>query len=533
MRNIKPITSVRTWQKSAYEKLVGKRFAMLRAVTGSGKSTTVAMLAHNYWAQNKTQNKIIVAVPNKAIGNNFARILIQDTAKGVNVKFVPLPENVLTSADAESKTDCLLSFMDTSADNFCSSIVVCCHATFLRAVEKHPNKFKNCLVVADEFHHSRNDEGAANKLGKITEILCQESTNSILMVTATPFRSDNGSLFAESIRGQIVSYDYNLSQYLSDCTYLQKVNYESHFYDHASSYGPALEEYFKKNGIGCTIVFLPHVRLYNRRIEVCTVLASVLQVPLRGEDGEIQMLLDLQNPQSGPFRRTNAHDLYWEYENLETGRKLRVVDLDDDCEIRERRLEWLANNKDVEEDTDYLLISLQVFIEGGDFPALSKVINLSIDKSFLRMIQKWGRATRDYPGKETATFVQFMNINDGYNMDAAETYNENQLDEMIGLMEVDMDVLEMQAIANSRGYLIESSSKPVISYSLSDQDVGVVPSSDYDTKSMPITYFLRKTWKSLVAACLLGAALGSMVQYGTKEYAKKESNDKPVVHEAK
>lgn len=519
------IREVRKWQKKAFAKLAGKRFGLLKAVTGSGKSVAIAMLAHNYYINNRKNNpKIIVSVPNKGIGNNFADIHIVEN----DTNFKPQSKYVLTSADSEAKkTETLLQFLNENSKTFQDSIAVCCHQTLLRAVEKYPEKFKNCFVVPDEVHHSRADGENGNKLGKAITTICAEISNNVLMVTATPFRSDGGELFPDSIRDQVVRFSYTLSEYLADCDYLKEIKYEGHFYDHVSSYYESLKEYFQKNGVGKTIVFLPHVRLEDRRLELNTVLASTLELPQRTL-GTTQMLAELLDPQEGPYRRVNSGDLYWEYQNQVTGRKLIVVDLDDDNEIRNHRLEWLSKNKIVQPDTDYLLISLQVFIEGGDFPAINKVINLSIDKSFLRMIQKWGRATRDYEGKSVASFIQFMNINEGYNLSAADSYNESQLEEMIELQEADLDVIELQQISVMRGQLLENISRHKPENLDFDQDMGEIVQTVPANSTYSVINFVQDNWKYLVAACLLGMAVGGLVQYGTNEYAKKDTIESEV-----
>lgn len=499
------ITNIRKWQQKAFSKLKGQQYGLLKAVTGSGKSVAVAKLAGHFYTNNSKRNaKVVVSVPNKGIGNNFSDIHILDG----NIRFKPKQNNILTSSNADNrKTDALLQFMDIVTTQLEDSIVVCCHQTLLRAVQKNPEKFKNCLIVADEVHHSKADDENFNKLGKAIETLCKESSNAVLMVTATPFRSDGSDLFPSSIKDKVVKFSYSLSEYLADCEYLREIKYEGHFYDHVESYYEALKEYFYKNGIGKTIVFLPHVRLEGRRLELNNVLASALQLPNR-TSGSAQLLAELQNPQQGPYRRINQGDLYWEYQNQETGRKLIVVDLDDDNQVRDHRLAWLSANKNADANTDYLLISLQVFIEGGDFPAVDKVINLSIDKSFLRMIQKWGRATRDYPNKSVATFVQFMNINEGYNLTAADSYNENQLEEMIGLQEADIDVVELQQISQLRGKIMEDSSKQITPNHDSSQDVGEV-ATQVTPELYSVTQLVAKYWRHLLAASVIGMVVGA------------------------
>jgi hypothetical protein len=149
---------------------------------------------------------------------------------------------------------------------------------------------------------------------------------------------------------------------LADCKYLREIKFDGHFYDHVTTYHPGLSEYFAKKGISKSIVFRPHVRLHDRRVEVATVLAAALGMDARDNTGGIQLLAELKNPISGNYVRTNQDEVVWEYRHKETNRKLIVIDLDDDNEIRNYRLKWLAKNKKVEENTDQFVELVESYI---------------------------------------------------------------------------------------------------------------------------------------------------------------------------
>jgi|GEM_PF-5435724 len=520
------VHNLRKWQFSAVSKLKTAKYGMLKAVTGSGKSVVIAKLAHFFWSDNN-RRKIIVSVPSTAIGNNFRNVIFPNE----NIHFTPSDENFLIGTGSDTaKIQSLREFLSKNSKNFQDNILICTHMTLQRGAELFPELFKNCLVVPDEFHHSRvgSNEESYNKIGKCIKSISDDPSNHLLMVTATPFRSDNAEVFPASIRPNIVSFCYNLSEYLQDCEYLQEVRYESHFYNHVSTYFFALSEYLKVNGIQNSIVFLPNVRLQERRAHVCTVLAAALQINCRDDGGQLWLEDQLKNPDCGPYRRINSGELFWEYRHQESGKILRIIDLDDDNSVREERLKWLHENRQADPNIEYMLISLQVFIEGGDFPAINRVINLSIDNSYLRMIQKWGRATRDYKGKKVATLVQFMNINDGYNLSNSDSYNESQLDEMIDLQEMDLDQLELQRLAEIRGRLYETV-RPTVAVD-SDTDTGEIipPDDNSSSQKFSLLGFFANNWQQILAVCLLGSALGLLVEYGTKEYAKKDGHNTEV-----
>jgi superfamily II DNA or RNA helicase len=496
--------SLRDWQKRAVVKLTNKRFALLKATTGSGKSVAIAKIAHDFFVSKKGTNpKVIVAVPAKGIGQNFTNIQIIEG----NVNFKPRADKTLTG-DMPNKSDIILTHMQENETTFENSIVICCHQSLIKAVKRNPDKFKNCIVIADEFHHCNGDE-EKNELGKVVESLTVNNTNHILMVTATPYRSDGAELFPAEIASQVVKFNYSLSEYLADCKHLREIKFEEKFYHHERTFHPALKEYFSVTGIDKSIVFLPHVRLHNRRVEVGNVLAAALDLEPRDADGDLLMLEELKNPSEGNFVRLNPDDeTFWLYRNNKTGRKLIVIDLDDDNEIRNHRLKWLSNNKDVDENTDVLIISLQVFIEGGDFPAIGRVINLSIDQSFLRMIQKWGRATRDFRSKTEAVFVQFMNTHEGYSLQNADAYSESKLQDIIDLQEldVDLDAVELQQIAIMRKQIYLASTKTIApERSTDDVEIAVIPKQDVNS-------FWIKNWRSVFNFTLAGAAVGFLVQ---------------------
>jgi superfamily II DNA or RNA helicase len=226
------------------------------------------------------------------------------------------------------------------------------------------------------------------------------------------------------------------------------------------------------------------------------------------------LIAELKNPTSGDFVRTNNSEIYWEYRNRKTNRKLIVVDLDDDNEIRSHRLQYLADNKKVDSDTDFLIISLQVFIEGGDFPALDHVVNLRLDNSFVRMIQKWGRATRDYPGKTTATFVQFFYTNEVYGTEEADSLSEETLEDAIALqnLDIELDALEMQQLAITRAKIyVDSWGPPTKNENDSETTEIVIPPKMNQAENFYSLVF--KNWPYVLAYTVFGGICGTAINY--------------------
>ena len=498
------IAELRDWQKRAFNKLSGKQYGLIKAITGAGKTVAIAKIAH-HWYNNvaKPNAKIIVTVPSKGIGSNFENIQIESEG----IKFVPNPENVLTleQDDYGSKTDNIISFLESKTNKFQDSILICCHASYMKAVQKRPDLFVNCFVVIDEFHHSNaSGEDVANELGKCMFVICHEKSNSVLMATATPFRTDGQNLFPDFIRDQVEIFSYNISEYLKDCKHLKFMKFHAHCFEHVNGYAESLTELLSK-GIGNSIVFLPHIKLAQRRLEVSTVLASALGVPLRDANGQINQLDDLKNPTEGDYRRISDNEVVWEYKNQKTGRKLVIIDLDDDNTIREKRMIWLKNNKNVDPNTDHLIITLQVFVEGGDFPALSRVINLGIDNSLLRMIQKWGRAARDYFGKDTAHFVQFINTHEAYGVEDADENIEEQVGDMLDLLEADPTKIIAIHKVIVAGEFYEKLSKQ-------NPDTDFVHVTEEKQYKLPFKSVLVKSWKPIAVAALVGLAVGTVGQ---------------------
>lgn len=111
--------------------------------------------------------------------------------------------------------------------------MVCTHATLRFAFDKFgAEKFNNCLVAIDEFHHvSANYE---SKLGELVRILMDSTNAHILAMTGSYFRGDGIPVLMPEDEAKFYKVTYNYYEQLNGYTYLdrpKKNDYQPVFLD--------------------------------------------------------------------------------------------------------------------------------------------------------------------------------------------------------------------------------------------------------------------------------------------------------------
>jgi superfamily II DNA or RNA helicase len=443
---------LRDWQDVSYSTLSNKQYGMLNAPPGAGKSFVVSALSWEFYSNNsnKARSKVIVAVPQKKIGDSFKHNKVR---VGKNyVDFIPFKHNMLTRSFDEANSvnegalkQRMLRFLDNDNSCFEDSLLICCHRTLLNCVNEFPDKFSNVLIVGDEFHHSKieynenTNENESNEFGKAIEILAADKSNHILMVTATPFRNDAANIFPKGL--SVVTYRLKFSEYLRQCCkYLKSYKYNHFVYEFANTYHNTLKDLFSK-GIQRSIVFIPDPNSKEsngRDVDVIMTVSAALGIHYRDENGNIILLDDVKHPKNSNYERINSSEEVWEYKHKLTGKILRVVDLNDDNSIRDARHDYLDKVNNDPGNAEYLIIALKCFREGCDFKCLNRSIVLGKINSLNQMIQIWGRAGRDFPGKSVADLVQFFAINVDDDSKSAAKMGESKMIDIIAALESDI-----------------------------------------------------------------------------------------------
>ena len=195
----------REWQEEAFLKIYEEN-SLVQAFCGSGKSVLAIMAASADFINEK--RKQLVIVPQKHIGDGFlsyGKYYLPDPIKK-HVQYC-IPTDFCN--DSESKVKKLISFLKTpfsrEIGTYEGSIVVdkcmavATHAAFNKAMSiimDNNLKLAPLHVIVDEAHHvkTKGIDSERNKLGEHINYIYQNPNNKFLFLSATPYRSDKGTL---------------------------------------------------------------------------------------------------------------------------------------------------------------------------------------------------------------------------------------------------------------------------------------------------------------------------------------------------
>jgi hypothetical protein len=174
---------------------------------------------------NQGLKKIIVAVPERAIGSSFRKTDLM--TYGFFQNWNPNDNyNLCTpgSDNSKSKVDRFHEFMNNQ-----ETILICTHATLRFACEGlEESIFNSTLIAIDEFHHVSSDTN--NKLGEILREIMNKSTAHIVAMTGSYFRGDSVPVLRPEDEAKFTKVTYNYYEQLNGYTYLKSLGIGYHFY---------------------------------------------------------------------------------------------------------------------------------------------------------------------------------------------------------------------------------------------------------------------------------------------------------------
>ena len=320
--------------------------------------------------------KVIVAVPERSIGKSF---LSTDLVKyGFHSDWIVKEKyNLCVPGGESSKVETFRKFMDSD-----DQILLCTHATLRFAFDKiGAEKFGNCLVAVDEFHHvSANYE---SKLGELVRSLMAQGNVHVLAMTGSYFRGDGVPVLTYEDEAKFYKVTYNYYEQLNGYKYLKSLGIGFHFY--TGKYTSAIMDVLDTNKK--TILHIPSVNsgesTKDKYIEVDTIIDAIGTV-------------DHVNPDTNIIYVSRRMD----------GKIIKVADLvNDNPTEREKVIEYLRNVKNMD-DVD-LIIALGMAKEGFDWPFCEHALTVGYRGSLTEIIQIIGRCTRD---SENKTHAQFTNL---------------------------------------------------------------------------------------------------------------------------
>lgn len=390
----------RSWQKQAIDKLRGSPRRLMSAPTGSGKSLVVESLGLHDLALGR---KVIVAVPQLAIGRGYERELIE--LDGEHREWNPAIH--VHAADVRSIVRFLV---DPPATSGSGRTIVCTHLALVMAAEQlnlaATDPWKDVSLFLDEAHHAmalvkvagrrrRAPRSLENALGAIVNHYLRAGSGPLTLVTATWMRTDNGAIVPASQLGAFERYHRGFDEHMKDMRHVRSL--EIRFLIGVAT--ECLETLFRER----------HP----------SELKTVVWHPAPGSH-----LLDRQGGKQGALakyrkvtgwcpRRTGV----WDRHQFD-GKPFTAVELIEEGDRRDVAMDRLLAGIDAQKRamrehrdtgpemrrTPDVVWALNLLREGSDYPALARGILMAPRGAMIDTLQMLGRLLRDFPNKERVEF---------------------------------------------------------------------------------------------------------------------------------
>lgn len=366
---------MREMQEKAFSSRNSK-YLLIKAPPASGKSRALMFIALDKLAHQGIK-KVIIAVPERSIGASFQKTNLKEN--GFFEDWNPEDKyNLCTAGSDESKVTLFSKFLDSD-----SKILICTHATLRYAYEEvEENKFNDCLLAIDEFHHVSADKDSS-KLGNLLHSIMTKSNAHIVAMTGSYFRGDGVPVLAPQDEIKFDKVTYNYYDQLNGYNYLKSLGIGYHFYQ--GKYLSAINEILDTDKK--TILHIPSVNSGESTKE---------------KYEEVNAILD----SIGEFEKQDSETGVLYIKRKTDGKIIKVADLvDDNPTNRDKIVSYLKNIKSVD-DMD-LIIALGMAKEGFDWPYCEHALTVGYRGSLTEIIQIIGRCTRD---SENKTHAQFTNL---------------------------------------------------------------------------------------------------------------------------
>lgn len=367
---------MREMQEKAYQAR-DAQYLLLKAPPASGKSRALMFIALDKLVHQGLK-KVIVAVPEKSIGNSFQKTNLKDY--GFFANWEPNDNYNLCTPGMDGSKSKVQAFKNFLAND--EPILICTHATLRFAYEElDDSAFNNSLLAIDEFHHVSAD--GDSRLGELLRSIMAKSSAHIVAMTGSYFRGDSVPVLIPEDEARFTKVTYNYYEQLNGYNYLKSLGIGYHFYQ--GRYTSAISEILDTDKK--TILHIPNVNAgestKDKYREVDTIIDSI-----------------------GEVIRVDPNTQLIYVKRHSDGKILKVADLVNDTAIdREKIVAYLRNLNSVD-DLD-LIIALGMAKEGFDWPFCEHALTVGYRGSLTEIIQIIGRATRDSNNK---THAQFTNL---------------------------------------------------------------------------------------------------------------------------
>ena len=353
------------------------QYLLLKAPPASGKSRALMFLGLDKLF-NQEIRKVIVAVPERAIGSSFKRTKLSKYGFFADWDYSE-DNNLCTPGGDQKKVRAFRTFIENKSE----TILICTHATLRFAFNQlDVSVFNETLVAIDEFHHV--SSAIENRLGEVLNALMKKTNAHIVAMTGSYFRGDNLPVLLPEDEIKFTKVTYNYYEQLNGYTYLKSLGIGYHFYQ--GRYLSAIQEVLDTDRK--TILHIPNVNAgestKDKHKEVDTILDKIGTVTK-------------QDPSTGVIFVKRKDD----------GKIIKVADLvNDNPKDRDKIINYLRQMEKVD-DMD-IIIALGMAKEGFDWPFCEHALTVGYRGSLTEIIQIIGRATRDSDNKNHSQFTNLI-----------------------------------------------------------------------------------------------------------------------------
>lgn len=367
---------MREMQKRAFAAR-NAQYLLLKAPPASGKSRALMFLGLDK-LYNQGIKKVIVAVPERAIGASFDRVKL--TKYGFFADWDYNEDyNLCTPGGDDKKVRAFKTFIEDPSQ----TILICTHATLRFAFNQlEVSVFNNILLAIDEFHHV--SAAIESKLGEVLNKVMSKTNAHIVAMTGSYFRGDNIPVLLPHDEIKFTKVTYNYYEQLNGYKHLKTLGIGYHFYQ--GRYLSAIEQVLDTDQK--TILHIPNV--------------NAGESTKRKHD-EVDAILDIigtvekQDPNTGVIFVKRKLD----------NKIIKVADLvNDEPKERDKIVNYLRTMKELD-DMD-LIIALGMAKEGFDWPYCEHALTVGYRGSLTEIIQIIGRATRDSSNKNHSQFTNLI-----------------------------------------------------------------------------------------------------------------------------
>ena len=353
------------------------QYLLLKAPPASGKSRALMFLGLDK-LYNQGIKKVIVAVPERAIGASFDRVKL--TKYGFFADWDYNEDyNLCTPGGDDKKVRAFKTFIEDPSQ----TILICTHATLRFAFNQlEVSVFNNILLAIDEFHHV--SAAIESKLGEVLNKVMSKTNAHIVAMTGSYFRGDNIPVLLPHDEIKFTKVTYNYYEQLNGYKHLKTLGIGYHFYQ--GRYLSAIEQVLDTDQK--TILHIPNV--------------NAGESTKRKHD-EVDAILDIIGTVEKQDLNTGVIFVKRKLDN----KIIKVADLvNDEPKERDKIVNYLRTMKELD-DMD-LIIALGMAKEGFDWPYCEHALTVGYRGSLTEIIQIIGRATRDSSNKNHSQFTNLI-----------------------------------------------------------------------------------------------------------------------------